>query len=318
LSHPPFGTSSLVLIKSSASIGFPGIGPTRTGEESRVDWPVLTAFSRVALTSATTERGGAKTTTIAVIGATGTAGSRVVPRLKARDVAVVEIARTYGVDLITGDGLSQALEGVDIVIDASNPMPADDYSDITDTLTTAQRNIVGACAAQGIRRLVALTIAGIENPVFDTFPYYVAKRAAKDILLNSGVPTSIVKSTQWHEFAIGPVAVVCDNHEVLAQDWLIQPIAADTVADVLVEAALAQTRTPRTITGPHAIRLPRLTSKLLALRGDGRRVRAIRPAVPALSVGALLAPNNAVALGPDVDTWLRALATTVARSSPPA
>ena len=257
-----------------------------------------------------------KTTTIAVIGATGTAGSRVIPRLKARDVAVVEIARAYGVDLITGHGLAQALKGVDIVIDASNPMPADDYSDITDTLTTAQRNIVGACAAHGIRRLVALTIAGIENPVFDMFPYYVAKRAAKDILLNSRVPTTIVKSTHWHEFATSPAAVVCTDHEVFVQDWLIQPIAADTVADVLVESALAQTRSPRTITGPHAIRLPRLTSKLLALQGDSRRVREIRPAVSALSVGALLAPSNAVVLGPDVDTWLQTLATTAARISP--
>ncbi len=248
-----------------------------------------------------------------MIGATGTAGSRVIARLKARDVAVVEIARAYGVDLITGDGLSQALKGVDIVIDASNPMPADDDSDIMDVVTTAQRNVVGACAAHGIRRLVALTIAGIEKPVFDTFPYYVAKRAAKGILLNSGVPTTIVKSTQCHEFAIGPVAVVCSDHEVFAQDWLIQPIAADTVADVLVEAALAQTRSPRTITGPHAIRLPRLTSKLLALHGDRRHVRAIRPVVPALAVGALLAPRNAVVLGPDVDTWLQARVPTAAR-----
>lgn len=63
--------------------------------------------------------------------ATGTAGSRVTARLKGRDVAVVEISRTHGVDLITGQGLSEALEGVDVVIDVSNPMPADDHSDIT-------------------------------------------------------------------------------------------------------------------------------------------------------------------------------------------
>jgi nucleoside-diphosphate-sugar epimerase len=94
------------------------------------------------------------TTTIAVIGATGTAGCRVVTRLKGRDVAVVEITRASGVDLITGQGLPQALEGVDVVIDASNPMPADDYCDITDSLATAARNVVGACASQGIRRLV--------------------------------------------------------------------------------------------------------------------------------------------------------------------
>ena len=76
-------------------------------------------------------------TTIAVIGATGTVGSRVVSRLKDRAVGVVQIALTYGVDVITGNGLSEALQGVDVVIDVSNPMPTDDYSEISDTLTTA-------------------------------------------------------------------------------------------------------------------------------------------------------------------------------------
>jgi hypothetical protein len=70
------------------------------------------------------------------------------------------------------------------------------------------------------------------------------------------VPATIVKSTQFHEFATNPAAVVFKNHEVVVEDWLIQPIAADTVSDVLVEAALGQTRASRTITGPHAIRLP--------------------------------------------------------------
>ena len=247
-------------------------------------------------------------TTIAVIGATGTAGSRVVARLKARDVAVVEISRAHGVDLLAGEGLAQALEGADVVIDVSNPVPADGWSNITQTLATASRNIVGACAAQEVPRLVVSTIAGIDDPVFDGFPYYEAKRASKEILLDGPVPTTIVKSTQWYEFATDPAAVSCNDGEVLVEDWLIQPIAADTVADVLVEAALGQTRTPRTITGPHAIRLPELTSKLLSRQGDERRVRAVQPAVAALGTGALLASDHAVVVGPDVDTWLHTLA----------
>ena len=254
-------------------------------------------------------------TTIAVIGATGTVGSRVVSRLTDRAVGVVQIALTYGVDVITGNGLSEALRGVDVVIDVSNPMPTDDYSEISDTLTTAARNVVGACTSHGIQRLVVLTNAGIEQAVFDEVPYYVAKRAAKDIVLNSQVPATIVKSTQLHEFATNPAAVICSDREVVVQDWLIQPIAADTIADVLVEAALAQTRTPRTVTGPDVIRLPQLTSKLLALQGDHRRVRAAKPALTALAVGALLAPGDAVVLGPDVDTWLQTLAVSRPSSS---
>jgi uncharacterized protein YbjT (DUF2867 family) len=257
-------------------------------------------------------------TTIAVIGATGTAGSRVVARLKGRDVTVIEISRSHGVDLITGHELSRALAGVDVVIDASNPMPGDDHVDIVDIVTTASRNVLAACASQGIQRLVVSTIAGIEDPVFDRFPYYVAKRAAEEIVLDGPIPATIVKSTQWYEFAINPAAVDRHDGEVVAEDWLIQPIAADTVADVLVEAALGQTRTPRTITGPQAIRLPELVSKLLALQGDGRRVRSVEPALAALSNGALLAPDHAVVLGPDVDTWLDTQATDGASRSAPA
>ena len=123
-----------------------------------------------------------------------------------------------------------------------------------------------------------------------------------------------MKSTPWYESATGPAGPVdCDRDEVIVEDWLIQPIAADTVADVLVETALGQTRTPRTITGPDAIRLPELTSKVLARQGDSRRVRSVQPAVPALAAGALLAPDHAIVLGPDVETWLRTLAPAALR-----
>lgn len=247
-------------------------------------------------------------TTIAVIGATGTAGSRVVARLKSRDVTIVEISREHGVDLFNGPELSQALRGVDVAIDVSNPVPPDGRSDISQTLATASRNIVGACARQDVQRLVVSTIAGIEDPVFDGFPYYEAKREAKDILLDGPVPTTIVKSTQWYEFATNHDAVTCNAKEVIVEDWLIQPIAADTVADVLIEAALGQSHTPRTITGPDTIRLPDLTSKLLAQQGDSRQVRTVEPAVAALGAGALLAPGHAVVVGPDVETWLQTMA----------
>ncbi|MBV8788506.1 MAG: NAD(P)H-binding protein [Mycobacterium sp.] len=246
-------------------------------------------------------------TTIAVIGASGCCGSRVVARLKSRGVEVVEISRRHGIDLLDAQGLSRALEGVDVAIDVSNPMPADGQSDIVETVATASRNIVRACAAGGVQRLVVSTIAGIEDPVFDGFAYYEARRAAKEIMLDGPVPTTIVKSTQWYEFATNPAAVNAADGEVVVEDWLIQPIAADTVADVLVEAALGQSHTPRTITGPQPIRLPELTSKVLARHGDSRSVRAVQPSVNGLAAGALLATDHAIVVGPDVDTWLSTL-----------
>jgi uncharacterized protein YbjT (DUF2867 family) len=229
---------------------------------------------------------------------------------------VVEISRAHGVDVITGRGLFEALAGVDVVIDVSNPIPADGQSGLAQTVAAATRNVVGACAARDVQRLVVSTIAGIEDPVFDGFPYCEAKRAAKEIVLDSAVPATIVKSTQWYEFANNPAAVDSHDGEVVVQDWLIQPIAADTVADVLVEAALGQTQRPRTITGPEAVRLPELKSKLLARQGDNRRVRAVQPTLDALGTGALLASDGAIVVGPDVDTWLHTQPPTGPDGSP--
>lgn len=245
-------------------------------------------------------------TTIAVIGATGTAGARVVARLRARDVAVVEVSRAHGIDLLSGEGLYRAFKDVDVAIDVSNPVADDGQPTNPQAFTTASHNLMGVCAAREVQRLVVSTMAGIDDPVFDGVPFFEAKRAAKEILLDGPVPTTVVKSTTWYESATGPAGpVTCDGDEVIVEDWLIQPIAADTVADVIVETALGQTPTPRTITGPNTIRLPELTTKVLAQQGDSRPVRAVQPAVGALATGALLAPDRAIVLGPDLDTWLR-------------
>jgi uncharacterized protein YbjT (DUF2867 family) len=248
---------------------------------------------------------------IAVIGATGTAGSRTVEKLKDRGVTPVEVSRSRGVDLISGEGLAGALEGVDMAIDTSNAFPPDESVGLHEVLTTATRNVVDACSAQRVGHLVFLSIVGIENPVFDDFPYYVAKRAQEEIVAEALVPSTIVKSTQWFEFATNPAAVTFREDDVLVEDWLIQPVAADTVAGMLAEVALAPARdTPQTVTGPEAIRLPELTARLLDRRGDTRTVHVTPPALAAFAEGALLAPDSAAVAGPDVDTWLQTLATS--------
>ncbi|GAB3245372.1 SDR family oxidoreductase [Arthrobacter pigmenti] len=241
----------------------------------------------------------------AVIGATGTVGSRVVAKLKDRNVSPVEISRSAGVDLITGEGLGEALASVDVAIDVSNAFPPDETIGLHEALTSATRNIVDACTTQQVGHLVYLSISGVDKPVFDDFPYYVAKRSQDGIVAESSVPATVVKSTQFHEFATNPSAVSFEDNGVRVEDWLVQPVAADTVAEVLVEAALANpgTRT-RTITGPEEIRLPDLTTKLLDRLGDARPVRATAASLPELSEGILLAPDHATVLGPDINTWL--------------
>jgi uncharacterized protein YbjT (DUF2867 family) len=166
--------------------------------------------------------------------------------------------------------------------------------------------VLDACAAQRVGHLVVLSIAGIDNPVFDDFAYYVAKRAQEQAASASRVPATIVKSSQWHEFAMNPFVVTPEEDRVEVQDWLIQPVAVDAVAEVMVEAALGVAQeTTRTITGSEQIRLPELTARLLERHGDPRPVRAIAPVLAALAEGVLLAPPDAEIVGPDVETWLR-------------
>jgi len=249
---------------------------------------------------------------IAVLGATGTAGTRTVSLFAKNGISVVAVSRSTGVDLITGEGLNEALHGVDVVIDASNTFPQDETMGLHEALTSATRNVVNNCAAQRVGHLVFLSIAGVEDAVFDDFPYYVAKRAQEGIVNESPIRSTIVKSTQWHEFATNPAAVTFLDGEVLVEDWLIQPVAADTVAEVLVETALNPPGSlVKTITGPEKIRLPELTSRMLARSGDPRKVRVGAPPLEALSEGVLIAPAHATVVGPDISTWLALLPAEV-------
>lgn len=245
---------------------------------------------------------------VAVMGATGTAGSKVVRRLKAKGADIVEVSRSNGVDLVSGDGLAAAVKGADAVIDASNAFPSGDSMDWGEALTAAARNVTKACAAQHVNRLVFLSISGVENPAFDDFPYYVAKREQEKIVRDSGLDATIVKSTQWFEFSANPAVVTFHDDRIEVQDWLVQPIAADTVADVLVHEAMQPSGgSTVVITGPERIHLPELTARRQAALGDGRTVQTIAPPLEALSKGALVAPPEAEVLGPGVDAWLASL-----------
>lgn len=242
---------------------------------------------------------------IAVIGATGTVGSHVVTGLAGQGVDVVKVSRAEGVDLISGDGLNEALHGVDVAIDASNPFPPDDSVKLKDAFTASARHVVDSCSSEGVGHLVFLSIVGVENPVLQDFPYYDAKRAQEVIVADSGVPSTIVKSTQFHEFALNPAAVTVGDDGISVQDWLIQPIAAEVVADVMVQVALSEDRPPtRSVAGPASIRLPELTTGLLQRHDDPRPVRTVPAQLAALADGALLAPGDADTLGPSVADWL--------------
>ncbi|MYW67980.1 NAD(P)H-binding protein [Streptomyces sp. SID8379] len=244
---------------------------------------------------------------IAVAGATGTAGAKIAARLTAAGHTVVPVSRSAGVDLHTGEGLKEALAGADAVIDAANAFPSDPAADVVGTVAGATRLLLDTARELGVPRFVLVSICNIENPVFDQNLYYVAKREQEKAVAASGLRTTIVKTTQWHEFATNPAAVVLGDTEVTVGDWLVQPVAADAVADVVAALTVAADA-PEVVelSGPETIRLPELTRRLLAARGDARPVRTVPAAVPALAEGAQLAPAAARIVGPTIEEWLRA------------
>jgi uncharacterized protein YbjT (DUF2867 family) len=241
---------------------------------------------------------------IAVVGGTGTAGARVAALADEQGHDVVVLTRSAGVNLVTGEGLVDALDGADVAIDASSPAPPDESMSRFDAVVRSGRNLADACVEAEVRRLVLLSIANIEKPEFDAFSYYVAKRDQEDAARDSGLEVSVVRSAQWFEFAERSSAVDYAEDRVTVQDWYVQPIAVASVAEVLVREATRRKARDATVAGPEAVRLPELVRRLLRAQHDPRPVVTVDAPLPAFASGALLAPAGAEILGPGVGAWI--------------
>lgn len=237
---------------------------------------------------------------IAVLGASGTAGRAIVRRAREQGHDVAELSRSAGVDITTGAGLTPALSGQDVVIDASAPSG----EDVIAAHKGAAQQISKSAQEAGVGHLVYLSICNIDDECFDEFDYYVAKREQESVYASSPVPTSIVRSAQWMEFATNPAAVQISDSEIVVADWLIQPIAVDAVAQALVRTAEGEP-TNYDVAGPEQIHLPELTELLFRARGDERPVRTVPAPIAELGEGALLAPKGAEILGPPPSDWVR-------------
>ncbi|WP_144792945.1 SDR family oxidoreductase [Kocuria palustris] len=244
---------------------------------------------------------------IAIAGATGTAGRATAQAAEDAGHEVVALSRASGVDLRTGQGLDDALTGIDAMIDTSNPLPEDPDAGLVETFAAATRHLAEARQRNGVARLVHLSIAGIHDAGLDDFEYYVAQRAREEALAAAEVPHTLIRSAQWMEFALNPNAVTESEQEARVEDWLIQPIAEAEVGSALVCAA-AEDPADRTVAGPEQVRLPELTRALLEARGDGRQVVTVPASLPAFGDGTLLAPGEAELRGPTVAQWAAATA----------
>lgn len=202
---------------------------------------------------------------ITVIGASGLIGTKVVELLTAAGHQVVAAARGTGVDALTGEGLGEALSGADVLVDVLNsPSFADD--DVMAFFTTSTANLVAAARDAGVQHYVALSIVGIDD--LPESGYLRAKVAQEKLIVESGLPCSIVRATQFQEFAEAITASLTVGSEVRVPDARIQPIAADDVAAEMARvAAGAPQNGIENIGGPDKISFAEMARIVLARQG---------------------------------------------------
>ncbi|MDH6196662.1 uncharacterized protein YbjT (DUF2867 family) [Mycobacterium frederiksbergense] len=206
---------------------------------------------------------------IAVAGATGNIGARVVAALQRSGHEVVPISRSGGVDLLTGEGLDAALAGVQAVVDVTSAPPADRDSTV-DYLGTATRNLLAAEARAGVGHHVLLSIVGIHE--IEGNAHYAGKREQERLVEAGPVPWTIVPATQFHDFAEMVVGWTeqdgPDGVTAPIAPLLVQPIAPDDVATVLTEVVVGDPRGRYVdVAGPQTQDLVDMARRTLAVRG---------------------------------------------------
>jgi uncharacterized protein YbjT (DUF2867 family) len=235
---------------------------------------------------------------IVVIGGTGLIGTKLVNNLRERGHEVLAASPKSGVDTFTGEGLAGALTGAQVVVDVANAPSWEDKA-VMEFFQTAGRNLLAAEAVAGVRHHVALSIVGADR--LPASGYLRAKVAQENLIKASGIPFTIVRSTQFFEFAKGIIQSATEGQTVRLSPALFQPIAADDVAAALTGLALAEpSNNTIEIAGPEPIRMDEFARRFLSATRDPRKVATD---VNALYYGTelndqSLAPGDNARLGP--------------------
>ncbi len=212
---------------------------------------------------------------ITVVGASGLIGTKVVELLKADGHEVLAASRSTGLDVLSGDGLADALAGADALVDVTNS-PSFEADAVMDFFTRSATNISAAAGAAGVGHYVALSIVGVDG--LPDSPYMRAKVAQERIITESGLPYSIVRATQFAEFADAIVESMTDGDVVRVPDALIQPVPADEVAAAVAHAAASEPINGiRNIGGPEKITFERLARDVLARHDDTGTTVVVHP-----------------------------------------
>ena len=207
---------------------------------------------------------------IVVIGGTGRIGSKTVAILRQGGHEVVAASPQIGINTITGEGLKEAMAGARVVIDLANSPSFEDKA-VLEFFETSGRNLLAAeAAAGGIRHHVALSIVGTDR---SDNGYFRAKVAQEKLIETSGIPYTIIRSTQFLEFLGGIAASSANGNIVRISPGLFQPIAADDVAAIVADVALAAPRNGIVeIAGPERAPFNEIVARYLKAVGDPREV----------------------------------------------
>jgi uncharacterized protein YbjT (DUF2867 family) len=209
-------------------------------------------------------------TKIVVIGGTGLIGTKVVNNLRRRGQEVVAASPSSGINTFTGEGLADALTGAQVVVDVANA-PSWDEKAVMEFFQKAGRNLLTAEATAGVRHHVALSIVGADR--MPANGYLRAKVAQENLIKASGIPFTIVRSTQFFEFVKGIIESATEGQAIRLSPALMQPIAADDVAAALTGFALSKPLNGTIeIAGREPIRMDEFARRFLNATRDSRKV----------------------------------------------
>jgi len=207
---------------------------------------------------------------IVIVGGTGLIGAKLVNRLSGSGYEVLSASPASGVNTITGEGLDEALKDADVVVDVTNP-PFFKGESALEFFETSGRNLLAAGAAAGVKHHVVLSVVGTDR--LQDSNYFRAKMAQENLVRHSGIPFTIVHSTQFFEF-VGAIARSGIQVDVIRMSpAFVQPIASDDVVEFMAGIIIGNPVNEITeVAGPEKFRLDELVRKYLAAVQDEHEV----------------------------------------------
>lgn len=210
---------------------------------------------------------------IVVIGGTGLIGSKLVTKLVEHGHEAVAASPNTGVNSLTGEGLAEVMKGASVVVDVTNSPVWEDAA-VLNFFETSTRNLLAYEAAAGVGHHVALSVVGTERLLESGF--FRAKIAQEKLIEGGPIPYSIVRATQFFEFAKNIADFSTNGSQVQLPPVLIQPMAADDVASAVGRVALgAPVNGTVEVGGPERFPIDEFVRRGLAVRNDSREVAVV-------------------------------------------